>query len=348
MFFHYLDASSVGGIETHVETLALSQNAAGQPAAIVLHRDHAGSRVRKRYEDKGIAVHVAGSAFGLMKLLMQCRPSILHTHGYKAGILGRPLARLARVPVISTFHAGERGQGRVALYQFIDEWTSFAGGRLAVSRQIASSIPFEAQVMRNFVPLAPEARPVPNENRFIFAGRLSHEKGPDIFCELARASQASGSFDIHGDGPMRSELERQHGEFVTFHGFTDNIRHALGGASALVMTSRNEGLPMIALEAMALGVPVIAPAIGGLPDLISHGRNGFLFEAKDIAGLKSALQEFCALSHSEAAAMGEAARRTIGDNHSPRIVLPILMDAYERAGLKSSRSMSTKVQSSIG
>ena len=348
MIFHYLDARAIGGIETHVETLALAQIAAGYPAAVILHADYPDGNVRQRYENAGLSVHVASGTTGLWKLLTRHRPAIIHTHGYKAGINARPIARLLSIPLISTFHAGERGRGKMAIYQFVDEWTSFAGQRLAVSREIAERMPFETRVIRNFVPLAPVARRAPEKSRFIFAGRLSHEKGPDIFCWLASRNRRSGHFDIHGDGPMRAELENGYGKNVRFHGFTNNIKAALGEASALVMTSRNEGLPMIALEAMALGVPVIAPAIGGLPELISHGRNGYLFEAANLASLEDSLHDFCELGRDQIQAMGSAARHTIASQYSPQAVMPDLLAAYELAGLKSERSIRTKVQSSAG
>ncbi len=348
MIIQYLDASAIGGIETHVETLALAQLAAGEQVTVILHADYPHSKVRERYENAGLNVQVAGSLVGLIHLLRKNVPDILHTHGYKAGINGRLAARLLSIPLISTFHAGERGKGRMALYQKLDEWTSFVGGRLAVSRIIADYMPFKTKVMRNFVPLAPHPRKVPEKASFVFAGRLSHEKGPDIFCELASRNPMLGHFAVHGDGPMRQELETSFAGSATFYGFSNDMKRVLASASALVMTSRNEGLPMIALEAMALGVPVIAPAVGGLPELVSNGRNGFLFEAENLQSLESALRAFSSLTPQQMDKMGNLARETISGQFSPEIVLPDLFEAYQLAGWKSSRSIRTKVQSSMG
>ena len=348
MFLHYLDASAVGGIETHVETLALAQIAAGRPAAVILHKDHPGSSMRKRYEDAGLQVHVAGGARGLARLLTSHRPALLHTHGYKAGIIARTIAPFLSVPLVSTFHAGERGKGRMALYQHLDEWTSFAVERIAVSNEIAERMPFRTRVIRNFVPLTEEMRKPPLQTTFVFAGRLSHEKGPDLFCALASRNRQSGRFEIHGDGPMRLELEQRYGDMVRFHGFTSDMKAALSQATALILTSRSEGLPMIALEAMAMGVPVIAPALGGLPDLVSHGSNGYLYEPQNLSALEDSLSCFRKLDHGQIAEMGMAARDVISAHYSPGAVLPELFRVYGRAGVKSERSMRTKVQSSIG
>ncbi len=348
MILHYLDASTIGGIETHVETLALAQTAAGHPAAVLLHADYPQSIVCKRYQDAGLEVHVAGNFSGLVKTLRSLSPDILHTHGYKAGISGRIATQFLRLPIISTFHAGERGSGRMALYQWLDEWTSFVGGRLAVSRAIAEKMPYDTKVMRNFVEPSPRARKLSKVRRFVFAGRLSHEKGPDIFCSLARRNKHLAHFDIYGEGPMRSKLEVDKVDGITFHGFANNMKEVLRETTALLMTSRNEGLPMIALEAMAQGVPVIAPALGGLPSLIESGHNGYLYEPENLEDLGRVFQVFCSLDDLEVKAIGNAARKTIIRHYSPEVVLPEMFEAYLGAGWKSSRSTITKVQSSIG
>lgn len=348
MIVHYLDASAIGGIETHVGNVALAQMDAGHRVIVLLHAGDAGNPVSARYRKAGIETRFAGSVAGLFSFLRRERPAILHTHGYKAGILGRPAARLLAIPVISTFHAGERGPGRVALYQSLDEWTSFLGTRLAVSQAIADALPFGAAVMRNFVSPAPVIRPVPASPRLVFAGRLSHEKGPDLFCELAAANAGRANWDLHGEGPLRQELERAHAGAVKFHGFTPDMDSALNSATALVMTSRNEGLPMIALEAMARGVPVIAPRLGALPELIADCQTGYLFEPGDMAGLAQALDRLLALDPAGLAAMGERTRTTIARFYSPGAVLPRLLAAYAEAGFQPALPISANVQSSAG
>ena len=348
MIVHYLDAGAIGGIETHVETVVRALNADGWPASILLHRDYPQSPVGRRYEAAGLTVHVAQDLGGVAAALKRLSPRLLHTHGYKAGVIGRPIAVLQGIPVISTWHAGERGRGRVRLYQLADEWTGCLGARLAVSRPIADKLPFGATVMRNFVNLPPIARPQPDWNRFVLAGRLSHEKGPDHFCALAQRFVGHGHFEIHGDGPMRSELETEFGQLVDFRGFTPAIAPALAQTTALVMTSRREGLPMIALEAMAAGVPVIAPATGALPDLITDGRNGMLFEAGNPQALDRAFSRFLDLTAAERLSMGEEARRTIARSYSAEAVLPDLLTAYAAAGWSPVLSTRTNVQSSAG
>ena len=126
---------------------------------------------------------------------------------------------------------------------------------------------------------------------FIFAGRLHPDKRLALLVDIFRNCIAAGcdrNLYIVGDGEEREALA----ELISSHGLGDRIimmgamRHArllsaLGGARCLLLTSRTEGCPNVILEAMALGIPVIAANAGGVPDLVVHGQTGFLFPADD-------------------------------------------------------------------
>ena len=333
MILHYLDARLVGGIETHVEAIVRAQRDAGKDARILLHTAYTDSPAQARFAASGLPVVIAGGFAGLQRLIGKARPDLLHTHGYKAGIFGRLAARLAHVPVVSTFHAGERGSGMVGLYQRLDEATSGLGLRLAVSRDIAATLPQPVTLIRNFITPAEAPRLLPSTDNFLFAGRLSHEKGPDLFQDLARLRPDAGEWHMIGDGPMRADLENAAPSPVIMDGFQPSIGAFLDKASALVLTSRREGLPMAALEAMARGVPVIAPVTGALPDLIRDNVNGFLYQTGNMTEAASCIDRLTAMTPEGRFAMGEAAIRTIRNGFSPDMVLPVLDRAYAEAGL---------------
>lgn len=97
--------------------------------------------------------------------------------------------------------------------------------------------------------------------------------------------------------------------------------------SVLVISSRYEGLPMAALEAMARGIVVISLDVGRLPDLIQDGQNGFL--AHDIPALTDKINNWLEMSHSEQYPMRHKAIETIKAHYSSRSIIPILIERYQ-------------------
>jgi glycosyltransferase involved in cell wall biosynthesis len=98
-----------------------------------------------------------------------------------------------------------------------------------------------------------------------------------------------------GDGPARSELVRLVKENglendVLFVGFQPNVAHWLSMMDAFVLPSLTEGTPMALLEAMSMGVPVIASAVGGVPKVVKDGLNGFLVEPGNVGQISERLR----------------------------------------------------------
>lgn len=325
-----VDSGGIGGIERHMSVLTRALNGAGWPARILLYAPHADNPWLGQLEEEGTPFEVLDGRFStLLARLKRERPRLLHTHGYKAGILGRLAARFAGVPVISTFHAGERGAFPVNVYQRLDEWTAFLGARVAVSDAIARALPAPAPVIGNFVEV-PHKAPAPPASRAVgFVGRLSPEKGPDLFCALAERFAGAIPFEVFGDGPMRAELETRHGAQVRFHGLVRNPATIWPRIGLLLMPSRAEGLPMAAIEAMGAGVPVAASAVGALPGLIRNGVNGWLFPGGDLEAAHRAVAAWAAGDARERAAWSHAAWRTAHEGFSVEARLPAIITLYE-------------------
>lgn len=174
--------------------------------------------------------------------------------------------------------------------------------------------------------LAAEPAPFPAAPRLICLGRLCEQKGQLVLVEAAALLKARGiAFEIGliGDGEMRGDLERAVaqaglGDRIRFMGWcaSDAIRAALGGSKGLVLPSFAEGLPVAIMEAMALGRPVISTYIAGIPELIRHGQEGFLVPAGDAGALADAMERLLTLDERAFGAMGEAARRRVGERHA--------------------------------
>ncbi|MGC7838175.1 glycosyltransferase family 4 protein, partial [Pseudomonas wayambapalatensis] len=131
-----------------------------------------------------------------------------------------------------------------------------------------------------------------------YVGRLSSEKGPDLFLDtLIPLCQRHPRLHavMLGDGPERATLQARIeaaglGERITLPGFQRDMQAWMTRLDALVISSRTEGTPMILLEAMQDGVPVVAFGVGGIPDVIEHGRSGLLAAPLAVDELAAHLQ----------------------------------------------------------
>src|SRR5690606_18303618 len=109
-----------------------------------------------------------GTMRGLYRALAEVMPDLVHTHGYKANILGRCMGRSLSIPVVSTFHAGDRGSFPVSLYQHVDELSCCLGGRIAVSEAIRAKLPYGTTLVENFVEVPSEVPSAAQSRRIGF------------------------------------------------------------------------------------------------------------------------------------------------------------------------------------
>jgi glycosyltransferase involved in cell wall biosynthesis len=131
----------------------------------------------------------------------------------------------------------------------------------------------------------PVDRTPADEVRVGYVGRLSEEKAPLAFVDVAaKVADPRIHFVMAGAGPLEAKLQRyvaRSGNRVSFIGVVDEIAAHLGSLDMLVVPSVFDGRPVVVLEALALGVPVIATRVGGLPALVHDGETGFLVEPGD-------------------------------------------------------------------
>jgi glycosyltransferase involved in cell wall biosynthesis len=153
------------------------------------------------------------------------------------------------------------------------------------------------EVLVNPAPPPVDVEPAPLEDgTFVFVGRLTRQKAlPVALDALARVPNAR--LALVGDGPLRGELEaavreRGLGDRVRFVGALPRaeVLSYLAGARAALLTSDWENLPHAAVEALAVGTPVVSTAVGGVPEVVRDGENGLLLAAGDAVGIAGALQ----------------------------------------------------------
>lgn len=140
------------------------------------------------------------------------------------------------------------------------------------------------------------------EKLVLYSGRFSGEKGVTRFVEIAAglAHRQDIVFAMTGDGPERPVVEKRIRELrltgrVRLLGFVDDPRPYLRRADVVVIPSEIEGLPLVCLEALALGTPVVASAIGALPEVIRQGCTGFLADHRNVASFVDAVVQALAM-----------------------------------------------------
>jgi len=257
-------------------------------------------------------VHFASRGSTLRKCivsLMVLRASgrlVLHAHGGAFDGFFSNLPKPLQDRVARTFR---RSHGFVVLSS---QWQEFYATQLAVRRD-------RIQIMIN--PTNPPSQ-VPDRSgrdsvQFLFLGRINDAKGAfrllDAYQALPNASRAAARIVFAGDGQV-AELRRRAAEIgpdVVVHSWLDREErdHLLAVSDVLVLPSEHEGVPMAILEAIAYGLPVIATPVGGIPDVIRHGREGLLVEVGNQGALTAALARMVT-EPALRASLGRGARAT--------------------------------------
>ena len=294
----FLDSSLYGGIETHLVQLVRLLKTNHLNVEVLFYQDHNNNQLYQNLEESNCDYSfLDGKVHSLLRYLNKLTsPYLLHTHGYKAGVIGRITCKLLNSRCVSTYHAGEDGAGLVYIYNHIDKLTSFLSKNFVVSHRLLEQVS-NAEVLDNFVEITAPTPAIHGEKLKIgFVGRLSHEKGPDNFLELARRFITNNKFSFHvfGDGPMAKILQKDKPNNIEFYGHQENSSF-WENLDVLVISSRAEGLPMVLLEAMARSKCVISFDVGAVSKVISHKSNGFICTSNSVDELHDAV-----LSWSEA------------------------------------------------
>jgi len=185
------------------------------------------------------------------------------------------------------------------------------------------------------------APPPPDSRRLLCVGRLSPEKGQVLLVEAAahlRDHGLSVEIVLIGDGPSRVDIERtahQRGvqELIRLVGWqsSDEVRRWMLESRAIVLPSLAEGIPVVLMEAMALGRPVIATYVGGVPELVRPGVNGFLVPAGSVASLVEAMREVLGMSSEDIDRMGQRGRQEVLERHTSSVEVEKLAGLFEDA-----------------
>jgi glycosyltransferase involved in cell wall biosynthesis len=245
---------------------------------------------------------------------------LVHAQFGLGGALALPIAERAGVPLVVTFHGGDatkdkhyqrRGLLPTIFQRRREAMTERAAAILCVSQFVRKTLirrgfpegKLETHYLGIDIPGDVMLPPVGGSSTVLFVGRLVEKKGVDVLIDamaIARQAEPAVELVVVGDGPARSNLERRAsaaGIKAEFRGWLaeKEVRAAMRRAMVLAAPSRtaaggdSEGLPTVLMEAMALGLPVIASRHAGIPEIVSHGVTGLLTPEAEPAALADAI-----------------------------------------------------------
>jgi glycosyltransferase involved in cell wall biosynthesis len=251
----------------------------------------------------------------LVEVIRQRQIQVIHTHGYKSDIIGLFAAKLTGILCVSTPH-GYPSKVGLKLAAFIRIGTyllRYFDAVVPLSEELFSDMKrfgvptSKARFIRNGVDLKEideraQSREVASDDEYSvktigFVGQMIHRKGlPDLLEVFDQLCLKVGSLKLQllGDGSQRPDLEGQaarlsSADAIEFLGFRSDRLELMARFDLFVMTSSLEGIPRCMMEAMALGVPVVAYDIPGVDQLVEHGVTGLLAPHGD----KEALAACC-------------------------------------------------------
>jgi glycosyltransferase involved in cell wall biosynthesis len=301
----------------------------------------------------------------MARLFRKERIHIVHTHLPESNSVGRIAASLAGVPVcVSTLHnvfMEGRSQGfKVGVKQRIEKWTAqhCTDHLVSVSKAVFDSQRLHLRMKANNFSILPpfimlsefDAAVDPasaNQKRqelkigtddpvIINVGSLSTKKGHRYLLEAAAnvvREFPSVRFLLVGDGPLRGELQESAARAglagnVLFAGVRRDVRELLAISNLFASSSLYEGLPQVFLEAMAMGKPIVATRVGGVPEIIDDGKNGIIVPPENASaladGILSLLRE-----PQHAYEMGKSGRGRIEQEYAAGVVVRRLEHLYE-------------------
>jgi glycosyltransferase involved in cell wall biosynthesis len=242
---------------------------------------------------------------GLIKKIKTFQPDVIHTHTAKAGVLGRLASIIAGrgATRIHTFHghllhgyfSGWKTSLVIAIEKFLAKRTHYL---VAIGNEVRGDLLRagigSAGQYRTFFPGLPTPHTAPkaqlrqqlglNPEKIYctFVGRLTQIKRPDRLLDVAAAMQARGAaveFLVAGEGELSAQSQeraKKENLPVTFLGWRKDIDQLFAASDIAILTSDNEGIPLTLIQAAQAGLPIIAPQVGSISDIVENDVTGYL------------------------------------------------------------------------
>lgn len=263
---------------------------------------------------------------------------IVHSHDYKSDFVALWLKKSTGVKVVGTPHGWSNEPDiKLQMYQLLDKFCLGFFDRVVplshhMTRSIMTLRKRRLMVIENFVDVSDLPEPArPEAKLFSYIGRLTRLKRVEDALEALRHTAADDvRIQVIGEGPFRSRLEKMAQDIgvahrVHFCGFREDRLTLLGRSTALVLPSLAEGISRVAMEAMAIGKPVIGTDIPGISVLVKDGETGILVPERSPISIARAI-DLLVDGPELAVQMGERGRSLIFERFSA----PAAVERYER------------------
>jgi len=346
---HILSSFGMGGQERVAFDLAVSQRRAGCEVTVLSLAPPPDGPLAAELTAAGIAVErVARPRPGvdlrlivrLARWLRSRHIELVHTHNRMALIYGAPAARLAGAAIVHTKH-GNNPKGGTRLIagnlagRLVDAFVAVSPETAEFARKRSEIVERKLMVISNGIELS---RFHPDRVRAELGiaadawvvgtvGRIATEKNQALLVRaMAPLLGPDARLIVAGDGPLLPALTELVGSlgvagFVHLLGARRDVPAVLNALDAFALSSDTEGLPLVVLEAMATGLPVVSTRVGGVPTVLDEGKTGFLVPVGDEAALRACLAGLAA---------DPVARRASGDAARTAAVTRFSADRMQR------------------
>ena len=238
---------------------------------------------------------------------------MIHSHGKGAGLYSRAIGLALGVPVVHTLHGYHDGRYASWLKYLYGLWETLAG---LVTQKIICVSASEAALFKRKVIVSQAklcvipngtqiqlgATVLPTPKKVVTVARLDYQKNLLEFLLIAQ-QLPDYNFLVIGDGAERPEIEAYIGannvQNVTLCGASQTVLEDIADADLYVTTARWEGLPLAVLEAMSLGIPVVASDVVGNRDAVAVGITGYLYPLGDIPACIAAMKQATLLNRAQ-------------------------------------------------
>jgi glycosyltransferase involved in cell wall biosynthesis len=349
---HIVQSLNFGGVESRMRTIALNSSlsnyihsfcAISNGGAVADELVASGKPVTVKNIQSNIPSFSAITA--LIKHIRTERPHIIHCHGAEANFHGLISGRLCGIPVCLAEEIGIPNHSPKARFTFRLIYR-LATRVVAVSEPVKRAIlkdgeakEDQCEVLLNPFQMLEQRKAYNRGTSFHigYVGRLEVVKNPLGLIRaiaLLRNKGLSIKLTIAGDGTERNVLEREVKnlhlqENVFFLGFSCRPFEAMEDISLYALPSFSEGLSNSLIEAMSAGIPVLATAVGGTPDVIKHGENGWLLSGPSPEAIADGIEKCIALEDEKLNAVGRNGRLSVVERFSPKSFFIRCDDFYD-------------------